>query len=237
VSTQRQAAAFELRDLSKVYGQGDSEVRALDGVSLRIEPGDFVAIMGASGSGKSTCMNVIGCLDVPTSGQYLFHGVDVTQLDQDQRARLRRAYLGFIFQGFNLLARTSALDNVELPLVYRGARASERRERAMGALELVGLADRAHHSPAELSGGQQQRVAIARALVCNPALLLADEPTGNLDSARTTDILELLVELNRVRGLTIVMVTHEPEVASYVKRVITFRDGRVVGDHPQPEAA
>jgi putative ABC transport system ATP-binding protein len=237
VSTQRQAAAFELKDLSKVYGEGDSEVRALDGVSLRIEPGDFVAIMGASGSGKSTCMNVIGCLDVPTSGQYLFHGVDVTRLDQDQRARLRRAYLGFIFQGFNLLARTSALDNVELPLVYRGVSAAERRERAMGALELVGLADRAHHAPAELSGGQQQRVAIARALVCNPAMLLADEPTGNLDSARTTDILELLVELNRVRGLTIVMVTHEPEVASYVRRVITFRDGRIVDDHPQPEKA
>jgi putative ABC transport system ATP-binding protein len=237
VSALPPAAAFELRGLSKIYGEGDSEVRALDGVDLRIEPGELVAIMGASGSGKSTCMNVIGCLDVPTSGQYLFHGVDVTKLDQDQRARLRRAYLGFVFQGFNLLARTTALDNVELPLVYRGVPRDERRVRAMQALELVGLKDRANHSPAQLSGGQQQRVAIARALVCNPALLLADEPTGNLDSSRTEEIMRLLVELNRVRGLTIVMVTHEPSVASFVRRVVTFKDGRVLDDYRQAEAA
>lgn len=228
-----ETTAIELRGLTKVYGSGDSIVRALDGVDLRIEAGEFVAIMGASGSGKSTCMNVIGCLDEPTAGQYLFHGVEVTALDADQRARLRRAYLGFVFQSFNLLARTSALENVELPLHYRKVASAERRERAMAALRLVGLEDRAKHTPAELSGGQQQRVAIARALVCEPKLLLADEPTGNLDSARTEEIMRLLVELNTARGLTIVMVTHEPEVAAYVSRVVTFRDGRIVSDHPQ----
>jgi putative ABC transport system ATP-binding protein len=229
--------AIELRGVTKVYGSGDSVVHALDGVDLRIEAGEFVAIMGASGSGKSTCMNVIGCLDEPTAGQYLFHGVDVTALDADQRARLRRAYLGFVFQSFNLLARTSALENVELPLHYRKVPAAERRERALAALRLVGLEDRAKHTPAELSGGQQQRVAIARALVCEPKLLLADEPTGNLDSSRTEEIMRLLVELNKTRGLTIVMVTHEPEVATYVSRVVTFRDGRIVSDHPQSEAS
>ncbi|MDP1821892.1 MAG: ABC transporter ATP-binding protein [Archangium sp.] len=231
------APALELRGLSKIYGQGESEVRALEGVDLRIEAGEFVAIMGASGSGKSTCMNVIGCLDVPTAGQYLFHGVDVTALDQDQRARLRRAWLGFVFQGFNLIARTSARENVELPLVYRKVPAKERRSRALEALSLVGLSDRAEHTPAELSGGQQQRVAIARALVSNPALLLADEPTGNLDTARTREIMKLLVELNQTRGLTIVLVTHELEVAAFVRRVVTFRDGHIVEDRPQQEAA
>jgi putative ABC transport system ATP-binding protein len=231
-----ETTAIELRGVSKVYGSGDSVVRALDGVDLRIGAGEFVAIMGASGSGKSTCMNVIGCLDEPTAGQYLFHGVDVTALDGDQRARLRRAYLGFVFQSFNLLARTSALENVELPLHYRRVAAAERRERALAALRLVGLEDRAKHTPAELSGGQQQRVAIARALVCEPKVLLADEPTGNLDSSRTEEIMRLLVELNTARGLTIVMVTHEPEVAKYVGRVVTFRDGRIVTDHPQTEA-
>ncbi len=224
---------LELKSLSKTYGTGESEVRALDRVDLRIDEGEFVAIMGASGSGKSTTMNLIGCLDVPTSGQYLFRGVDVTGLDQDQRARLRRAYFGFVFQGFNLLARTSAQDNVELPLVYRGLPAAARRQRAREALELVGLADRADHSPAELSGGQQQRVAIARALVSTPALLLADEPTGNLDSARSDEILRLLVGLNRDRGLTIVMVTHEPEAAAFAQRVITFKDGRIAHDRRQ----
>jgi putative ABC transport system ATP-binding protein len=232
MSTTRQAAAFELKHLSKIYGTGESEVRALDAVDLRIEPGEFVAIMGASGSGKSTCMNVIGCLDVPTSGQYLFHGVDVTRLDNDQRARLRRAYLGFVFQGFNLLARTTALDNVELPLVYRQVPRAERRDRAMASLRLVGLEDRADHTPAELSGGQQQRVAIARALVCNPTLLLADEPTGNLDSSRTAEIMQLLATLNREKGLTIVMVTHEPSVARAASRIVTFKDGHLLEDVP-----
>ena len=228
-------AALELRELSRLYGHGESEVRALDGVDLRIESGEFVAIMGASGSGKSTCMNVIGCLDVPSGGRYLFQGVDVTSLDQNQRARLRRAYFGFVFQGFNLLARTSARENVELPLVYRNVPADERRRRAEAALRIVGLEDRSEHTPAELSGGQQQRVAIARALVAEPRLLLADEPTGNLDSARTHEVMTLLVELNRTRGLTIVMVTHEPEVASFVKRVVTFRDGRIIEDRRQGE--
>jgi putative ABC transport system ATP-binding protein len=228
-------AALELRSLSRIYGSGESEVRALDQVDLRIEPGEFVAIMGASGSGKSTCMNVIGCLDAPTSGQYLFHGVDVTNLDRDQRARLRRSYFGFVFQGFNLIPRTTAQENVELPLVYRGLPAHERRRRASEALALVGLEGRADHTPAELSGGQQQRVAIARALATEPKLLLADEPTGNLDSTRTEEIMQLLVKLNRERGLTIVMVTHEPEVAAFVQRVVTFRDGRIVDDHLTPE--
>jgi putative ABC transport system ATP-binding protein len=220
----------EFQRVSKIYGQGDAEVRALDAAELRIDEGEFVAIMGASGSGKSTCMNIIGCLDVPTEGSYLFRGVDVGELDADQRALLRRHYIGFMFQGFNLLARTSALENVELPLVYRRIPAKERRQRALLALETVGLSDRARHTPAELSGGQQQRVAIARALVCEPSLLLADEPTGNLDSARRAEIAELLVQLNEQRGITIVMVTHEAEMAVYVSRVILFRDGCVVGD-------
>ncbi len=223
----------EFQTVSKIYGQGDTEVRALDSVDLAIERGEFVAIMGASGSGKSTCMNIVGCLDVPTRGAYLFRGVDVGELDADQRALLRRHYVGFVFQGFNLLARTTALENVELPLVYRRVPAKERRERALEALNTVGLLDRANHGPSELSGGQQQRVAIARALVCNPSLLLADEPTGNLDSARKIEIMELLVELNQTRGITIAMVTHEPDMAEYVSRVIMFKDGRIV-DHGRP---
>lgn len=218
----------ELRALSKIYGKGDAEVRALDGVDLAIHPGEFVAIMGTSGSGKSTAMNIIGCLDSPTSGEYLFHGVDVATLDADQRAMLRRNYIGFVFQGFNLLAKTTALDNVELPLIYRRVPKRERRERARQALAAVGLGDRMEHVPSELSGGQQQRVAIARALVTTPSLLLADEPTGNLDSKTKLEILELLVDLNRERGITIAMVTHEPEMAAYVQRVVWFRDGRVV---------
>jgi putative ABC transport system ATP-binding protein len=218
----------EFRNVSKVYGEGDTEVRALDGVNLRIVSGEFVAIMGSSGSGKSTCMNIVGCLDVPTHGEYLFRGVNVGSLDVDQRALLRRHYVGFVFQGFNLLARTTALENVELPLVYRRVPAKKRREAALAALSAVGLSDRADHTPAELSGGQQQRVAIARALVCNPSLLLADEPTGNLDSARKHEILELLVKLNQQRGITIAMVTHEPDMATHVSRVIMFRDGRII---------
>jgi putative ABC transport system ATP-binding protein len=217
----------EFRELSKVYGSGDAEVRALDGVDLRIERGEFVAIMGASGSGKSTAMNIVGCLDTPTGGDYLFCGVSVGGLDSDQRARLRRHYIGFVFQGFNLLAKTSALDNVELPLIYRRVPQRERKERARIALESVGLGARARHAPSELSGGQQQRVAIARALVTEPSLLLADEPTGNLDSATKREIMQLLLRLNQERGITIAMVTHEPDMAEYAQRVIRFRDGRV----------
>jgi putative ABC transport system ATP-binding protein len=217
----------QFRALSKIYGKGAAEVRALDGVDLQIDKGQFVAIMGASGSGKSTAMNIIGCLDTPSAGEYLFCGVGVGGLDADQRARLRRHYIGFVFQGFNLLAKTSAQDNVELPLIYRRVPKQERRERARRALESVGLGPRATHAPSELSGGQQQRVAIARALVTEPALLLADEPTGNLDSTTKRDIMQLLSELNTERGITIAMVTHEPDMAEYAERVIRFRDGRV----------
>jgi ABC-type lipoprotein export system ATPase subunit len=217
----------ELRQLHKVYGMGDAQVRALDGVDLNIHVGEFVAIMGASGSGKSTAMNMIGCLDAPTSGEYLFHGVNVASLDNRARALLRRHYIGFVFQGFNLLAKTTALENVELPLVYRNTPKAERRERALRALASVGLADRYKHVPSELSGGQQQRVAIARALVTEPSLLLADEPTGNLDSKTKREIMNLLVELNQARGITIAMVTHEPDMAQYVKRVVWFSDGKV----------
>lgn len=222
------ANVVEFVELYKIYGRGDAEVRALDGVSLSIQTGEFVAIMGASGSGKSTAMNIIGCLDAPTAGHYLFHGVDVGGLDRDQHALLRRHYIGFVFQGFNLLAKTSALENVELPLVYRKVPAKERRQRALAALDSVGLSNRATHVPSELSGGQQQRVAIARALVTSPSLLLADEPTGNLDSRTKVEIMRLLIELNERRGITIAMVTHEPEMAEYVQRVISFRDGRIL---------
>lgn len=223
---------LQLSKLRKIYGRGDTEVRALDGIDLKIYPGEMVSVMGASGSGKSTCMNILGCLDVPTSGSYLFHGVDVCNLDRDQLALLRRNYVGFVFQGFNLLPRTSALENVELPLIYRRMKRAERRERSLRALEAVGLENRAHHSPAELSGGQQQRVAIARALACDPSLLLADEPTGNLDSARSQEVMQLLVDLNRSHGLTIVMVTHEAELAEWGTRVVEFHDGLIVEDRP-----
>jgi putative ABC transport system ATP-binding protein len=221
---------ISLRGISKIYGQGESEVRALDGIDLDIRPGELVAIMGASGSGKSTAMNIIGCLDAATSGSYRFSGVEVADLDERQRALLRRQYLGFVFQGFNLLARTSALENVALPLVYRRVKRKERRERALAALDLVGIGNRAHHHSNALSGGQQQRVAIARALVTDPPLLLADEPTGNLDSARSQEIMRLLVELNRARNLTIVMVTHEADIAAFCHRVIAFRDGKIQGE-------
>jgi len=221
---------IELRGVTKVYGRGESEVRALAGVDMRIEQGEFVAVMGPSGSGKSTCLNVLGCLDSPTAGSYLFKGVDVARLTLDQLAMLRRSYLGFVFQGFNLLARTTALENVELPLIYRGIRAAERRRRALRALHDVGLEGRETHTPAELSGGQQQRVAIARAIVTNPSLLLADEPTGNLDTARKGEIMQLLVELNQARGITIAMVTHEPDMAAYASRVVHFRDGLIERD-------
>lgn len=233
MTAQMSAPLLELRGVTKVYGRGDSEVRALDGVDLCIEPGEFVAVMGASGSGKSTCMNMLGCLDTPTSGEYFFRGVNVAGLSRDELALLRRHYLGFVFQGFNLLPRTPAQENVELPLIYRGVRRAERRELALRALHDVGLAGRESHTPAELSGGQQQRVAIARAIVSNPQLLLADEPTGNLDSARKVEIMDLLVQLNRERGITIAMVTHEPDMAAYASRTVSFRDGRIESDSKQ----
>ncbi|ODS02692.1 macrolide ABC transporter ATP-binding protein [Methyloceanibacter marginalis] len=226
-----------LRDVTKIYGQGDAQVRALDGVNLAVGEGEFAAVMGSSGSGKSTAMNIIGCLDQPTTGAYLFKGVDVGGLDRKQRALLRRNYLGFVFQGFNLLARTSAVENVELPLIYRGMRHAQRRPLAMEALERVGLQGRARHTPGELSGGQQQRVAIARAIVTNPAVLLADEPTGNLDTKTSHEIMELLVGLNREQGITILMVTHEPEMVEYAGRVVHFLDGRIASDSRAQEAA
>ena len=226
------ATLIELTGVHKHYGDGESEVRALDGIDLRIERGEFVAIMGASGSGKSTCMNILGCLDRPTAGEYRLADVEVTELPGDGLTMLRRHYIGFVFQGFNLLARTSALENVELPLVYRRIPRAEREERALKALALVGLEDRIDHAPSQLSGGQQQRVAIARALVTEPEILMADEPTGNLDSVRTQEVMELLQQLNRERGITIVMVTHEPDVAVFAKRNIVFRDGHILSDTP-----
>ena len=227
---QSETALIELRGVTKVYGRGQSEVAALAGIDLSIAGGEFVAVMGASGSGKSTCMNMLGCLDTPSGGEYLFRGVDVARLSKDQQALLRRHFLGFVFQGFNLLGRTSALENVELPLIYRGVSSRERRQRALAALAEVGLAGREKHTPAELSGGQQQRVAIARAIVTDPMLLLADEPTGNLDSQRSVEIMRLLTELNRTRGITVVLVTHEPDMAGYASRTITFRDGKIERD-------
>ena len=224
----------QLTRITRVYGRGEAAVAALGGVDLRIDDGEFIAIMGPSGSGKSTCMNIIGCLDTPSSGSYRFRGVEVTVLSRNQRALLRRHYLGFVFQGYNLLTRTTALENVEIPLIYRGQSVAERRRRAHDALSAVGLADRAHHTPGELSGGQQQRVAIARAIVTEPMLLLADEPTGNLDSKLSREILDLLVQLNEERGITIAMVTHEPDMAAYARRWVRFHDGLVVADELTP---
>jgi len=218
---------IELRGVTKVYGTGSAAVHALAGVDLDIGRGEFAAIMGPSGSGKSTCMNILGCLDPPTAGLYRFMGVDVGTLTRDQRALLRRYYLGFVFQGFNLLNRTSALENVELPLVYRGVPTRERHRRARETLHAVGLTGWESHTPGELSGGQQQRVAIARAVVIEPQVLIADEPTGNLDSTRSREIMELLCSFNEERGITIVMVTHEEDMALYAKRIIRFLDGRI----------
>jgi putative ABC transport system ATP-binding protein len=232
-----QVPLIRFERVSKVYGKGETEVRALDGIDLRIDDGEFVAIMGPSGSGKSTAMNILGCLDTPTRGSYHFRGVDVGSLDRNQRALLRRHYIGFVFQGYNLLKRTTARENLELPLIYRGEPAAERRKRALRALDLVGLSDRADHTSSELSGGQQQRVAIARALVTDPAVVFADEPTGNLDSARSHEIMNLLASLNRQRGLTIVLVTHEEDIAAYAARQIRFRDGRVASDAPTQRSA
>ncbi|HEX8382586.1 MAG TPA: ABC transporter ATP-binding protein [Sphingomonas sp.] len=216
-----------MRGVTKTYGEGPTAFQALKGVDLDIQAGDFVAVMGASGSGKSTTMNILGCLDVPSGGRFLFRGHPVERLDRDQRALLRRRYLGFVFQGFNLLSRTSALENVELPLLYRGEDKRARREMGMAALDKVGLANWWDHTPAELSGGQQQRVAIARAIVTEPDVLLADEPTGNLDSERSVEIMELLSGLNRDAGITVIMVTHEPDMAAFARTVVHFRDGLV----------
>lgn len=226
----------ELAAITKVYGKGAAAVEALRGVDLTIREGEFVAVMGPSGSGKSTCMNILGCLDTPTAGTYGFKGVDVGSLSRDQRARLRRHYLGFVFQGYNLLKRTDALENVALPLLYRGIPVAERRDLARAALHGVGLKGWEHHTPSELSGGQQQRVAIARAIISEPALLLADEPTGNLDTATGSEIMELLTNLNRERGITIVMVTHEANIAAYAHRRVHFLDGHIVSDRNATEA-
>ncbi|HEY4368333.1 MAG TPA: ABC transporter ATP-binding protein [Steroidobacteraceae bacterium] len=221
---------IDLTGVSKIYGHGEATVRALRGIDLRIMPGEFVAVMGPSGSGKSTCMNILGCLDTPTAGAYRFMGVPVGGLSADQRALLRRNYLGFVFQGFNLLSRTSALENVELPLIYRHVPLAERHARARKALHEVGLAGRETHVPAELSGGQQQRVAIARAIVSRPQVLFADEPTGNLDTTTSAEIMRLLTVLNEEYGITIAMVTHEPNIAAWTRRVVRFRDGSIESD-------
>ncbi len=240
-------ALIRLRGVTRTYGHGETLVRALAGVDLDIAAGEFVAVMGPSGSGKSTLMNILGCLDTPTAGEYVFRGVHVEKLSRDQRARLRRNHIGFVFQGFHLLARTTAQENVELPLLYRGEPAAERRRQARAALASVGLEGREDHTPAELSGGQQQRVAIARAIVTQPAVLFADEPTGNLDTSRAREIMEYLVNLNERSGITILMVTHDAAIASYASRIVHVVDGRIQRDErnvrhpdawarPEPEA-
>ncbi len=221
---------IRFENVTKIYGHGEAAVVALDHVNLRIATGEFVAVLGPSGSGKSTAMNILGCLDTPSSGHYYFHGVDVKSLTRDQLALIRRNYFGFVFQGYNLLKRTSALENLELPLIYRGIARKERRELARRALALVGLSDRETHTAAELSGGQQQRVAIARALVTNPSVVFADEPTGNLDTARSHEIMQLFCRLNDEQGITVVLVTHEEDIAAYARRHIRFLDGRVASD-------
>ena len=232
-----QPQLIQFRSVSKIYGSGTAAVHALTDVDLTIEDGEFVSIMGPSGSGKSTAMNILGCLDTPTSGDYLFKGVEVGRLAQNQRALIRRHLLGFVFQGFNLLARTTALENVELPLIYRGLPVAERQKLAATALDRVGLSGRGHHTSAELSGGQQQRVAIARAIVTNPEVLLADEPTGNLDTKTSREIMELVTSLNRDHGMTVVMVTHETDIAAYAQRIVRFVDGRIDSDVPNRRAA
>jgi len=224
---------IQLKQITKTYGSGLAAMQALRGVDLDIHSGEFVAIMGHSGSGKSTMMNILGCLDTPTTGSYFFQTIEVNTLTRNQRALLRRHYLGFVFQGFNLLSRTSALENVELPLIYRGMAKAQRQERARKALDIVGLTGWETHTPAELSGGQQQRVAIARAIVTEPTVLLADEPTGNLDTERSREVMEMLCSFNRDLGITILMVTHEPDMAEYAKRVVHFVDGLVSSDTEQ----
>lgn len=235
LSTPAGQAVIRLEDIHKTYDLGEIQVRALRGVSLEIRVGEFVAVMGASGSGKSTLMNIFGCLDKPTKGHYFLDGIDVSNMTKTELARIRNRKLGFVFQQFNLLARTSALENVELPTIYAGIPIVERERRASDALELVGLAERKDHHPSQLSGGQQQRVAIARALVNRPAILLADEPTGNLDSRTSVEIMDIMQRLNGEKGITIIVVTHEPDIARYAKRIIEFRDGRVKKDVPVTE--
>jgi len=229
-ASDRAPGLIELEGVTKTYGRGSAAFQALNGVDLRIDAGEFVAIMGPSGSGKSTIMNILGCLDTPTTGAYRFQGLHVERLSRDERALVRRRYLGFVFQGYNLLGRTSALENVELPLLYRGEPAAARHATARAALESVGLGGWEGHTPAELSGGQQQRVAIARAIVTRPEVLLADEPTGNLDTQRGREIMDLIAALNRDRGITVLMVTHEPDMAAYARRIVHFVDGRVESD-------
>jgi putative ABC transport system ATP-binding protein len=227
------APIISVRNLTKTYLVGEIEVRALRGVSLDVEAGEFVAVTGPSGSGKSTLMHILGCLDRPTSGRYLLEGTDVSRMTKDQLAEVRNRRIGFVFQGFNLLSRTTAVDNVELPLLYGGKlKTVDRRRRAMEALAAVGLADRAHHHPNQLSGGQQQRVAIARALITQPSILLADEPTGNLDSRTSIEVMGIFQRLNHERGITVLLITHEHDIAEYSTRILTCRDGQIVGDHP-----
>lgn len=228
-------AMLQMRGIYKIFGAGPTEVRALDNVDLTISEGEFVAVMGPSGSGKSTCLNVLGCLDVPTAGEYFFRGVEVSSLNRDQLALLRRHYMGFVFQSFNLLPRVSALGNVEMPLIYEGIAPAKRRDMAREALRVVGLEGRESATPNQLSGGQQQRVAIARALVTEPPLLLADEPTGNLDSARADEIMHMLVHIREERGITIIMVTHEAHVARFAERLLYFVDGKLMKDGPPSE--
>jgi putative ABC transport system ATP-binding protein len=232
-----QQPLIEFRSVCKVYGSGDAAVHALTDVDMTIEDGEFVSIMGPSGSGKSTAMNILGCLDTPTTGDYRFMGVEVGRLARNKRAMIRRHMLGFVFQGFNLLARTTALENVELPLIYRGMPTAERQKLAARALDRVGLSGRGHHTSAELSGGQQQRVAIARAIVTDPEVLLADEPTGNLDTKTSREIMDLVTSLNVDQHMTVVMVTHETDIAAYARRMIRFLDGRIESDAPNREAA